>query len=111
MVGLAHSAMRPDQRVMLERLLDEYAGNLRHDAASEQLQRIRDSGMDKIRFAWIGSTEAGRPHYYRITGPTFVIELDNTQNEANHIHTVWHDRQRDFGRDLLGEHYRHDHAK
>ncbi len=110
-VGLPYSAMHPNQRALLERLLDEYAGNLRHDAASEQLQRIRDSGMDKIRFAWIGATEPGRPHYYRISGPTFVIELDNTQNEANHVHTVWHDRDRDFGRDLLGEHYQHDHAK
>lgn len=110
-VGLAYAAMRPEQRALLERLLGEYAGNLRHDAAAEQLQRIRDAGMDKIRFAWIGATAPGHPHYYRINGPTFVIELDNTQNNANHIHTVWHDRDRDFGRDFLGEHYKHDHAK
>ncbi len=107
-VGLAYSAMRPEQRAILERLLDEYAGSLRHDAAAEQLKRIRDAGMDNIRFAWVGKTEPGLPHYYRISGPTFVIELDNTQNNANHVHTVWHDKTRDFGRDLLGDHYKHD---
>lgn len=106
--GLAYSAMKADQQAILERLLDEYAGNLRHDGAAEQLKRIRDAGLDKIRFAWMGKTEPGHPHYYRISGPTFVIELDNTQNNANHVHTVWHDKTRDFGRDLLGEHYKLD---
>lgn len=109
-VGLAYSGLRPDQRAILERLLEEYAGTLRRDASLEQLQRIRDAGMDNVRFAWVGGTEPGRPHYYRISGPTFVVELDNTQDNANHIHTVWHDRDRDFGRDLLSEHYKQDHG-
>ncbi len=110
-VGLSYSAMTPAQREVLDRILEEYVGNLRHDVAAEQLQRIRSAGMDKIRFAWAGKTDPGHPHYYRISGPTFVIELDNTQNEANHVHTVWHDKTRDFGRDLLGEHYKQDHGK
>ena len=75
---------------------------------SRRMVRIRSAGLDKVTFAWMGSAEPGRPHYYRIAGPTFVIEYDNIQNGANHIHTVWHDRERDFGRDALKEHYERD---
>jgi hypothetical protein len=67
--------------------------------------------MDAIRFAWAGSAERTRGHYYRLAGPTFVIEFDNTQDGANHIHTVWHDRERDFGRDALKEHYQRGHGR
>lgn len=62
-----------------------------------------------IRFTWAGSTERGGPHYYRLHGPRFLVELDNTQNGANHIHTVWRDPEGDFGDDLLAEHYRTHH--
>ncbi len=108
-VGVTYAALNAAQKQILERLLEEYAGNLRLELSELELARIRKSGMDTVRFAWIGSAEPGRPHYYRISGPTFVIEFDNTQNEANHIHTVWHDRQNDFGHDLLKEHYEHGH--
>ena len=101
--------MTPAQRGLLERLIGEYAHNLRHELAEQELDRIRSADMGKVRFAWAGTLEVGRPHYYRITGPTFVIEYDNTQNDANHVHTVWHDRERDFGHDLLKEHYDHKH--
>jgi len=103
--GLAVSAMNAAQRGLVERLLEEYAGNLRHELASHELERIRAAGIEKIRFAWMGGAERGTPHYYRLGGPTFIIEYDNTQNDANHVHTVWHDRERDFGHDLLKEHY------
>jgi hypothetical protein len=72
--------------------------------ASDQMRRIRGAGLDGVRFLWIGSAEQGRPHYYRLHGPTFVIEYDNTQDGANHVHTVWRDLERDFGADLLREH-------
>lgn len=108
--GVSYAQMTESQRLLLDRLLREYAANLRHELADAELARIRSAGLDKVRFAWAGSTERGKGHYYRITGPTFVIEYDNTQNGANHIHTVWHDRERDFGGSLLREHLRRDHS-
>lgn len=104
-VGLAYGAMNVTQRALLVRLLDVYAKNLRQSLAEQEMTRIRTAGLEKVRFAWAGEAGAGQPHYYRLTGPTFVIELDNTQDHANHVHTVWHDRERDFGRDALQEHY------
>jgi hypothetical protein len=108
-LGVAYDALSPEQRGMLGDLLDEYTHMLRHDLAHAEMERIRAAGMEKIRFAWAGGSKPGEGHYYRITGPTFVIEYDNTQNNANHVHTVWHDRTRDFGEDVLREHYEHDH--
>ena len=64
----------------------------------------RKAGLDKISFAWAGESERGKKHYYRVQGPTFLIEFDNTQNDGNHVHSVWRDFNGDFGRDLLGEH-------
>ncbi len=103
--GLAVSKMTPAQRVIVERLLAEFAGNLRAELAEHELEHIRQAGWENVRFAWAGGAEKGQPHYYRLAGPTFVIEYDNTQNSANHIHTVWHDRGRDFGSDVLHDHY------
>ena len=60
---------------------------------------------DEDRLAWLGGIDRGQPHYYRIQGPTFLVEYDNTQNNANHIHTVWRDSANDFGEDLLKQHY------
>jgi len=108
-VGLPVSRMNPDQRGLLERLIEEYAANLRRDLADHEMDLIRKAGFDSIRFVWAGGVEPGKGHYYRIVGQTFIIEYDNTQNDANHIHTVWHDRQNDLGRDLLKEHLEHDH--
>ena len=62
-----------------------------------------------MQFAWAGGLKPGDPHYYRLTGPTFIVEYDNTQNNANHIHTVWRDLQNDFGEDILKKHYDADH--
>ena len=62
--------------------------------------------MHLLRFGWAGTLEVGGPHYYRVQGPTFVIEYDNVQNGANHIHSVWRDFNGDFGRDILKEHYK-----
>ena len=74
------------------------------DIAADRLARITKAGVEKIAFAWAGEAERGRRHYYRVQGPTFLIEYDNTQNDANHIHSVWRDFEGDFGRDLLREH-------
>ena len=74
------------------------------DIAADRLAKIKQAGVDKITFAWAGETEGGKKHYYRIQGPTFLVEYDNTQNDGNHVHSVWRDFTGDFGRDLLREH-------
>ena len=111
-VGIPASALTTDQRALLRKLIDVYTGYMADDIAADRLTRIDKAGWDKIAFAWAGSLERGQKHYYRVQGPTFLIEYDNTQNDANHIHSVWRDFNGDFGEDLLREHLRntpHDH--
>ena len=103
--GLPASAMTDVQRTLLRRLLEEYAHNMPHDVAHRQLRKIEEAGFDSLHFAWAGTLERGGPHYYRIHGPTVLFEYDNTQNDANHVHTVWRDFEGDFGEDLLRRHY------
>lgn len=103
--GLPVSKMTAAQRNLLNVLLDEYVDNLPGELAAQRRTRIAEAG-DKIWFAWAGVVEKGGPHYYRIQSPSFLVEYDNTQNGANHIHTVWRDFEDDFGVDLLAEHYR-----
>lgn len=107
-MGLAVGEMTTEQRAVFDTLLDEYAHNLRGDLADRELARIRAAGIEKVRFCWAGPLERGKGHYYRIVGSTFAIEYDNTQNDANHVHTLWHDFERNFGKDALREHL-HDH--
>jgi hypothetical protein len=102
--GLGADAMTPAQRDLLMKILDVYIGKMAADIADDRLARVRKAGVEKIGFAWAGETERGKKHYYRVQGPTFLIEYDNTQNDANHIHSVWRDFNGDFGRDLLREH-------
>ena len=73
-------------------------------AAKDALARLDRAGFDQVRFGWAGSTESGEKHYYRVHGPTLLIEYDNTQNDANHVHTVYRDLDRDFGGDVLRAH-------
>ncbi|PYI81607.1 MAG: hypothetical protein DME26_19685, partial [Verrucomicrobia bacterium] len=75
------------------------------DVADTDLNKIEKAGFDKIYFGWAGGLERGDGHYYRVQGPTFLLEYDNTQNNANHIHAVWRDFAGDFGEDILRKHY------
>jgi len=104
--GIAYSAMTTEQRERLKELLRVHAAVQREDQGKSRLEKIAKAGWEKVHFAWMGGIEPGQGHYYRIQGPTFVVEYDNTQNGANHIHTVWRDFEGDFGRDALAEHYR-----
>jgi hypothetical protein len=106
--GLPAADLGPAQREQLGRLIEAYAGNMRAEIADDELRRLREAGLERVHFAWAGPLDAG-PHYYRIHGPTLLIELDNTQSEANHIHSVWHDPRNDFGADLLRAHYQRGH--
>jgi hypothetical protein len=102
--GIAAAAMTEKQRALLMQLIDVYAAKMADDTATDRLARIKKAGTDKITFAWAGTLDKGQRHYYRVQGPTFLIEYDNTQNNANHVHSVWRDFNGDFGRDLLREH-------
>jgi len=103
-IGLKASAMTSPQRDLLTKLIEVYTGVMIADIASERTEKLRKAGLENIAFAWAGETERGKKHYYRIQGPTFLVEYDNSQNDGNHIHSVWRDFNGDFGRDLLREH-------
>ena len=110
-LGVATRDMTDEQADKVVELLHIYTGRLRLDLAKDEFEKVEAAGLENIHFAWAGSAEPGEAHYYRIHGPTFLIEYDNTQNDANHIHTVWRDLEGDFGRDLLGEHYTNSHSR
>jgi hypothetical protein len=103
--GIPVSKLNEQQRQVLMSLLDLYANRLRSEMAENDLKRIMAAGIEKVHFAWAGGTELGEPHYYRLSGPTFLVEYDNTQNNANHVHTAWRDLENDFGEDSLRRHY------
>lgn len=104
-VGLQASKMGEDQKAILRQLIEAYAHTMPKELADKRMAKIEAAGFDKIRFGWAGGTERGDAHYYRVQGPSFLIEYDNVQNNANHAHTVWRDFDRDFGKDLLKDHY------
>jgi hypothetical protein len=102
--GVTAAEMTASQRDILLKLVDVYTSQMAADVAADRMARIRKAGVEKIAFAWAGGTEHGQKHYYRLQGPTFLVEYDNTQNDANHIHSVWREFDGDFGRDILREH-------
>jgi len=104
--GLTSANMTPPQRDMLMKLVDIYLAMALPEVAADRLAKIKTAGVEKVAFAWAGPTEKGQRYYYRVQGPTFLIEHNNTQNNGNHVHSVWRDFNGDFGRDLLAEHMR-----
>ncbi len=107
--GLAAKHMSTAQQQTLQALLEVYVGRLPDQVAEVELRKLHQADLLQAHFAWAGVVERGGPHYYRIQGPGYVAEYDNTQNEANHIHAVWRDLNNDFGGDLLRQHYQRDH--
>ncbi len=95
-VGLAAGKMSVDQKKLLSELLGEYLKNMPADVARERRERLEKAGMDAIHFAWWGDGERNERHYYRVQGPSFIIEYNNTQNAANHVHSMWRDMAGDF---------------
>ncbi|WGF88774.1 DUF3500 domain-containing protein [Marinivivus vitaminiproducens] len=108
--GAALSELGDLQRDGIVRLVELYAARLRPELAEPALDRVRNAGIGGLHFAWAGSEQPGRPHYFRIHGPALLFEYDNTQNGANHVHTVWHDPKRNFGVDLLRAHHEASHS-
>jgi hypothetical protein len=106
--GLPAADMSDEQRAALMQLVQIYAENFQPELAAAHLDRIRSAGVERLHFAWAGSDRPGQSHYYRIHGPTHVIEYDN--RGGNHIHTVFRDLENDFGDGLLARHLGRDHG-
>ena len=106
-VGLSAREMSAKEQGLLMSLIEAHASVQQPALAAARMAAIKAGGFENVRFAWIGATTRapGAAHYYRIHGPTFLIEYDNTQNNANHQHIVWRDFAGDFGDDLLARHY------
>lgn len=108
--GLSFARMDAASRDRLTDLIRHYLGRASDALANDAWQRVRSAGLDDVTFAWAGPEGRGEGHYYAIHGPTFMIEYDNTQNGANHIHSVWREWEGDWGEDILAAHYRGPHA-
>ena len=106
--GLAAAKMNARQFDALRALVELYAYNLPDDLAERRMDQINKAGRN-VYFTWAGGITLGDPHYYRVQAPSFLIELDDTQDKANHIHSVWRDFNGDFGGDLLKAHYETSH--
>ncbi|MDP3073168.1 MAG: DUF3500 domain-containing protein [Opitutaceae bacterium] len=110
-VGIAATQLKPAQREQLIALLKHYLARARPELAEETFAKISAAGLDKLTFAWAGGLDRSKQTYYRIQGPTFLIEFDNSQGNGNHIHTTYREFKGDFGHDLLADHYAKAHAK
>ncbi len=104
--GIAYSALNASQKKILMNLIKTYADGQSTPEMKRRLSRVEP---DSVVFAWMGGTKPGVGHYYRVQGSKFLIEFDNTQTDANHIHAVWRDFEGDFGEDMLAEHYEQSH--
>ena len=107
--GLGFKEMNKDQQTSLLKLLDLYVKNYAFGFSKKLMEKIKKAGIENLTFAWAGSLQPGAGHYYRIQGPMLLIEYDNTQNNANHVHTTIRDLNDDFAEDILREHYAKEH--
>ncbi|MDX6240458.1 MAG: hypothetical protein QOG10_5278 [Kribbellaceae bacterium] len=103
--GLPYGDMFAEQRQLLSLIVGQYVGRAAGPIGLQSWQEITEAGIERLTFAWAGGSEPGQGHYYSVAGPTFLAEYDNTQDDANHIHSVWRDLRNDWGRDLLAAHY------
>jgi hypothetical protein len=100
-VGVLMRDLPSSGQVRVLEIVRTYLANYPSALARDALGRVERAGVGRIRFGWAGSMRPGQPQYYRLQGPTFLLEFDNSRNEGTHIHSVWRDYQRDFGRHLL----------
>jgi hypothetical protein len=107
--GIGSNALNPGQQELLMALVGEYIHRMPDELAEIEMRKLQSAGHAPLHFAWAGGLERGQGHYYRIQGGHFLVEYDNTQDGANHIHSVWRDPRNDFGADLLAHHYAHSH--
>lgn len=109
--GLAYARMDRAQRELFETLVRHYLDRAPGPVADRAWRDVHDAGIGELTFTWAGGLSSGQGHYYRLAGRTLLVEYDNTQDDANHIHSVWRDLRYDWGGDALARHYaRHPHA-
>ena len=101
--GIAYNDLNGDQRSLLRALVESYSSDMPDEVAKSWLDEIRRAGLEGLKFSWSGPADRSQPHAYRLQGPTFLIEFNNTQNNANHIHSVWRNMLGDFGIPLAGK--------
>jgi hypothetical protein len=109
-IGIRHADVARTGQAALEQLIRHYVDRYPTEVAARAWDRMIAAGLGDVVFAWFGPDEPGRGHYYAVRGPTFVIEYDNTQNDANHVHSVWRELANDWGEDLLARHLAAAHA-
>lgn len=107
--GIAFKELTTGQKKIFMNLLDVYLSNYQLGFSKTLRAKIDKAGINNLSFSWAGSLTPGKGHYYRIQGPMLLIEYDNTQNNANHVHTVVRDLTNDFAEDILKEHYQKEH--
>lgn len=95
--GAAFADMTDGQKQLLQQLVQRYAGRHPDEVAARLLKEAADAGFELVHFGWAGPAQPGEPFYYRVQGPTFVVEFCNTQNRGNHSHSVWRSYVNDFG--------------
>jgi len=108
--GVSYRDLGGEQRDKLVGVVKHYIGRVSDEIAAQEWDKVERAGLDGITFAWGGPVEKGAGHYYAIQGPTFIVEYDNTQNDANHIHSVWRTFDGDWGEDILAAHYAASHS-
>jgi hypothetical protein len=101
-VGLPVGELSDDRKALVLEIIQAYLGALPAASATPLFERLSAAGIENVRFGWTGSVEPRRPHYYRLQGPTFLLEFDNSRNSGTHIHSVWRDFAEDFGQNLVG---------
>ncbi len=107
--GISYAELSTSQQKALKDLIHVYINNYESEFGKSFWDKINTSGVEGLSFAWAGSLTPGKAHYYRIQSPVILIEYDNTQNNANHVHTVVRDLSNDFGSDVLKAHYEESH--
>ena len=107
--GIGWGELLPEQRDLLGQLVRRYLGRAPAPYARACWREAEEAGLERIRFAWAGPTAPGEGHYYCVRAPEFLIEYDNTQDGANHAHSVWRHLRDDWGGDLLHDHYARQH--
>lgn len=107
--GLIAEDMNVPQRELLDALVCDYINRMPDEIAEIETEMFTGDNLTDVHFAWAGGVERGQPHYYRLQCSRFLVEYDNTQDNANHVHTVWRDPLNDFGADILARHYQTSH--
>lgn len=107
--GISYDRLNADQQTRLTKLVRHYVNRAPDDLARNQWRNFESEGFESVKFAWAGPVDPGKGHYYSIVAKSFTIEYDNTQNDANHIHSVLREFKGDWGEDLLAAHYRSGH--